>query len=169
MNAATLLSVLPAQRGVWEVVAQDQSVPDIIEQVKKAHRENEGYYDLIAPAFDAPTVLEICENIAEFEAENLKYREESKDRQTTALPAGILSRGGDCKHFASLAGGLIDGLNRTRGKKIQWCYRFVSYQLLNRVPYHVFIVVFDHGAEYWIDETPGAQGKQPAWIQDERP
>lgn len=165
-----LLQQLPPVRDEWEVVTEDQDVNDIIKQILRAHEANKIYYDKIALYFDAGTVPEICDNIFDFEKSQIKYKEESQNEQTTAIPGGILSRGyGDCKHYASFAGGVLSGIERLTGKKIDWNYRFASYQLWRPLPYHVFVVVRDKGKEYWIDPTPGAIGMQPVWKMDRKP
>lgn len=167
MDKYTLIGALPQDRDEFVKVTDDQTVPDIIAEIVRSHRDNEGLYNKIALFFNAPSVAEICDNIIDFELENFQYREESKDVQTTKQPQGLLTKGfGDCKHFASFAGGVLSGITRLTGKKIDWCYRFVSYQLLRRDPYHVFVVVFDRGREIWIDATPGTEGKEPIWIVD---
>lgn len=165
-----LLEKLPVVQDQWELITQDQDVNDIIKQVIAAHAANRAAYDKIALCFDAGTVQQICDNIYDFEKANIRYREEPVTNQTTAIPGGILERGyGDCKHYASFAGGVLDGLKRLTGKKIDWNYRFVSYQLWKPVPYHVFVAVRQGNKEFWIDPTPGAIGKQPVWVIDRKP
>ena len=157
MDRNELLQYLPPVQNVWEVVTQDQSVKDIIKQVIKAHYDNQLYYDKIALFFDATTVPEILDNIYDFIKDNIRYKEESDAAQTTAIPAGILARGfGDCKHYASFAGGILSAIKRLTGKRFSWHYCFASYDLFNKVPYHVFIVVQDGGTEYYLDPVPGS-------------
>lgn len=169
MDAQTLLQQLPPVRDEWEVIKQDQDVPDIIKQIVRAHKDNEKYYDRIALYFDGDTVAEICDNIYDFIKENIEYREESQGVQTTAIPQGILTRGyGDCKHYASFAGGILSALQRLTGKKFSWHYCFASYKLWQPMPYHVFVIVSAAGKEYWIDPTPGAEGKTPVWVVDKK-
>lgn len=169
IDKQTIIAALPPDLDEWVKVSEDQSVPDIIDEIVNSHYGNEAFYNKIALFFNAPTAQEICDNIYDFERENIEYREETKDVQTVRVPQGILNSGfGDCKHFASFAGGVLSGISRLTGKKIDWCYRFVSYQLLKKEPYHVFVVVFDRGREIWIDATPGTDGKQPVWIVDQK-
>lgn len=169
MNAGDLLRRLPPDRGRRVLVNKSQGVPDIIREICDAHGLFKGYYDKIALYFDAPTVAEICEKLARFCKSNIRYREESDEMQTTAAPQVILSKGeGDCKHFASFCGGVLDALRRLTGKKIVWHYRFASYNIFRRTPYHVFIVVQDGKKEIWIDPTPGANGKYPVWVVNKK-
>lgn len=169
MDRYTLLAELPADRDEWVKVSDDQSVADIVNEILQSHYDNESLYNRIALFFNAATIPEICDNIYDFEIENIEYREEGRQVQRVKLPQGFLNRGfGDCKHFASFAGGVLSGITRLTGKKIDWCYRFVSYRLLQKEPYHVFVVVFTGGREIWIDATPGTEGKQPIWQYDEK-
>lgn len=169
MDRYTLLQQLPPVRDVWEVVKEDQEVPDIIKQIVRAHKANEQYYNSIALYFDADTVPEICDNIYDFLKENVEYREEGMQAQTTAVPQGILSRGyGDCKHYASMAGGILSALQRLTSKRFTWHYCFASYNITQPMPYHVFVIVtYDH-KQYWIDPTPGAEGRVPVWVVNKR-
>ncbi len=169
ITAETLLGQLPSYRDEWVVIHPDQSVKDIIAEVLDAHKEFAPYYDNIALFFDDDNVEDISRNLYEFCKANIRYKEESKDDQTTAIPAGILTRRcGDCKHYASFCGGVLDGLGRLTGKKIKWSYRFASYNLFDNTPHHVFIVIDDDGKEIWIDPTPGADAQDPVWMIDKK-
>lgn len=165
MTRGELLNRLPADRGRWVMINSTQSVPDIIREVCDAHSSFTSLYDKIGMLFNAPTIQGICDKLDAFCKANIQYREEKDTRQTTAVPQGILSRGyGDCKHYASFCGGVLGAINRATGKKINWHYRFASYNIFRRVPYHVFVVVQDKGGEIWIDPTPGAADKWPVWV-----
>lgn len=162
-----LLDRLPPFENKRITIAQRQEVSDIISEMCAAHKEFAVYYDQIALFFDAPTIEEICSKLFIFCKENIRYREEGEEEQTTALPGGILVKGyGDCKHYASFIGGCLDAISRLTGKKINWFFRFASYRLDVPTPYHVFVVVIDRGQEIWIDPTPGAEGKTPVWVID---
>lgn len=164
-----LLACLPPFRNKGVVIERRQTVPDIIREMVDAQKEFAPQYDEIALFFDAPTVAGICRKIYSFCKNNFYYKEETEDDQTTMIPAGILTRGGDpktgldCKHYSLFAAGILAALNRVRDRKIDWEFRFVSYMISQRTPYHVFVVVKDRGEEIWIDATPGAEGKTPVW------
>lgn len=169
MNRERLIECLPAYRDEWIVVTKRQTVRSIIREVLNAHDEFAPHYDLIALYFDADSVPEICSKLVAFCKENIRYKEESDDDQTTAVPAGILTRGyGDCKHYAGFCGGVLDAINRATGKNIRWKYRFASYRIFDSVPHHVFIVVDAAGREIWIDPTPGVEGRTPIWYEDHK-
>lgn len=167
MNRQDLIELLPPYRDKWVMVNPNQSVKDIVRDVLNKHREFSPYYDKIAEKFDEGNTEDVCSGLYHFLKENIKYREEPDADQTTALPTGILTRGyGDCKHYASFAGGVLDALNR-RGRRIDWNYRFASYRP-DPTPHHVFIVARVDGREIWIDPTPGVNGMEPVWIEDHK-
>lgn len=169
VTAKKLLGKLPPFTNTWVTVKENQKVKDIIKQILAAHKKYAGYYDSIALYFDAPTIEGICKKLYNFCKAEIKYNEEPEENQTTALPTGILTRGyGDCKHYASFCGGVLDALQRLTGKEIDWCYRFASYKILTQTPHHVFIVVFDGENEIWIDPVPGANKLEPVWLLDKK-
>lgn len=168
VNRSELLGLLPAYQDAWVTIHDNQTVKDIIREVLAAHKEFAEYYDSIAPYFEGDTVQEICDNLYTFCKSEIRYREESEDDQTTALPTGLLTRGfGDCKHYASFCGGVLDALNRM-GYKIDWCYRFGCYNWWAGEPHHVFISVKDGDEEIWIDPTPKANSLTPLWSIDKK-
>jgi len=163
-TAKMLIGELPPYKNEWVLIHPNQQVHDIIREVLEAHREFAPYYEKIALYFDAGTVDEICERLFRFCKKYLRYREESEDEQSTAIPTGLLIRGYcDCKGYAGFCGGVLDAINRITGKDIDWCYRFASYHMLQSTPHHVFIVVNDKDEELWIDPTPGSQVMSPIW------
>jgi hypothetical protein len=169
VSRAQLLAVLPPYQDKWVTVAGQQDVHDIIQDMLRCHSEFAGYYDKIAPFFDCGNVRDTCELLFNFCKDEIQYKEETEDLQTTALPAGILTRGhGDCKHYASFIGGVLGALQR-RGEKIDWYYCFASYDPLESTPYHVFVVVMLDGAPFYVDPTPGANLKTPVWVDNRYP
>lgn len=170
-SVESLLDCLPPDANQWVTIKEDQSVFDIMKEIPEAHKKFAPYYDQIALYFDGDSTAEICKNIYNFLKSNIRYHEEGEKDQTTALPTGILTRRyGDCKHYASFAGGVLDALNRLNDTNIDWCYRFASYKLLDRVPHHVYVSVYDEdrGEEIWIDPTPGAKNQVPVWLIDKK-
>lgn len=162
-----ILSLLPVFRNERVLINKDQNVSDIIEQVLSAHKQNTKLYDEFAHLFNKSSLKKICDELYDFLKENVAYQEESEKEQTTKVPQGILTQAhGDCKHYSSFAGGVLDALNR-QGKDIDWCYRFCSYRILEQTPHHVFICVFDDdGSEIWIDPVPGSEKLIPTWNLD---
>src|ERR1700685_894038 len=162
---ASILSKLPPYQDKWVTVTHTQDVGDIIADIVKSHYLFAPYYDRFAYCFSAPTVEEICDNLVNFCKQNIEYREENEDIQSTALPTGIIERGhGDCKHYASFIGGCLSAIARETGVPINWKYCFASYKLDQKTPYHVFVTVDTPSGTVWCDPTPGAEGKQPVWV-----
>jgi hypothetical protein len=166
----TLIGALPPYEDKWMLVHPNQSVGDIIAEVVDAHKEFAPYYDKIALYFDDSDLDAVCETLYRFCKKNLSYYEETEDEQSTALPTGLLVRGYcDCKGYAGFCGGVLDAIKRMTGKKINWSYRFASYDMFDSTPHHVFIVVKDpDGSEIWIDPTPKASSMQPVWQVDKK-
>ena len=168
MESAAVLSSLPGYKGNTQLIKRQQTVRHIIKEILAAHKEFAPHYDHIAKQFDRATLKQTADAIFHFLKRNVKYDMEPEARQTIKSPAAILSHGhGDCKHYASFAGGVLDALNRA-GKNINWKYRFASYSLFNAEPEHVFVVINDRGKEIWIDPTPGADKATPVWKIDKK-
>lgn len=161
-------SALNGYENKLSLVKGKQSVYDIIAEILKAHKEYAPQYDKICVKFDGNSLKKICDNISDFLKKNVPYEMEPEARQTAKSPAAILATKSDCKHYASWAGGCLDALCR-RGKNIDWCYRFASYDYLHPDPEHVFVVVKKPGSgEIWIDPTPGADKARPVYIIDKK-
>ena len=168
MNRAALLSSLPGYQGNRQLLNKRQTVRDIMRELIKAHKEFAPDYDKICLQFNRDNVKDICSALSRFLKANITYSMEPDSSQTVKSPAAILNhKAGDCKHYASFAGGILDGLNRT-GKNIDWCYRFASYSFFTPEPEHIFVVVKNNGKEIWIDPTPGAKDQIPVWQIDKK-
>ena len=160
-----ILTKLPPYRDEWKLINPHQYVPDIIEEICAAHALYGCYYDLFSAAFYTTNAKVLCDELYRFCKRNIKYQEESVDRQTTALPTGILSRGhGDCKHYALFNAGVIASLNRVFGCNFEWSFMFAGYGDATE-PYHVFVNVRDCGEEIWLDPTPGSGGEPSVLIE----
>lgn len=167
VSVETLLKQLPEYKDDWVLIKEDQKVKDIIKQIQLSHKKFAAFYDNIALYFDDNSISKICDNLFNFCKKNIAYKEEPVEDQTTALPTGILFRQyGDCKHYAGFCGGILDALNRIEDRKINWCYRFASYDFTDSTPHHVFIVVYHNDEEIWIDPVPGSDKTVPTWFQD---
>lgn len=150
-------------RNSLQLVKRKQSVNDIMREIINGHKDFAADYDKIALSFDGKNVRQICDRLYSFLKRKVQYRMEPEARQTVKSPGAILAQGyGDCKHYASFAGGVLDALNR-RGRKINWQYRFASYSFFTPEPEHIFTVVKDGNREIWIDPTPGAENTKPVW------
>jgi hypothetical protein len=149
-----ILQQLPPFKNKDVLLEDNQTVHDIISEVCTAHKIFASNYDTIAKDFDRTTLREIGAALFSFCKRNIKYKVEPQRLQTTKSPAAIIalgdSIGGDCKHYAGFIAGVLDALKR-RGKKIDWEYRFASYNTFDKLPQHVFVVARENGREIWID------------------
>lgn len=155
MSSEQLQAVLPPFEGVEDVLTEHQDIYNIITEVIEAHSIYQLDYDRIAPLFSGPGLYESLFNWCQ---QNLDYVAESEKWQTSRAPAAILAMspitGVDCKHYAGWIAGLIAAEERRTGKRIDWVYRFASYDPFDDEPGHVFVVVNEDGKEIWIDPTP---------------
>lgn len=150
VSKSILVSKLNPYIGSAKVVKYDQSTTDIVNELLKSHNKNKTEYDKIYKYFNYPTEKKTLQNLFDFCKKNIDYRIESGDNQSLKTPTAILVQGfGDCKQYAQFIGGVLDAINRNN-KKIDWCYRFASYNPQHNIQ-HVFVVVKTKSGEVWID------------------
>lgn len=148
MNAATILGRLNPYQAQEFKLRDEQTAGDIINAISKAHKQYRSEYKKIAPYFKGSTPKQTGQKIFNFLKANVKYKIEPADKQTVKSPAAILAEGdGDCKHYASWAGGVLEQLN------IPFAYRFSSYRMFDKTPQHVFVVINPGTGsnEIWLD------------------
>src|ERR1700689_937208 len=141
-----LLGSLKPLAGKEVVIAKGQSTGRIIDEVLDAHVYFAPEYDQIAKFFDSGDIHRLENELFDFCKMFLNYNVESAKWQSTRSPSGILALGEtrvgvDCKHYSQFIGGILGALNR-RGWKINWTYRFASYDN-DKIPGHVFVVIFE--------------------------
>jgi hypothetical protein len=136
-----------------KVLVDDQEVDDIIDAIIVKHLESEGAYDQIYECFSAQgDWRQVASRIFNFLKRECFYQVEDEEWQFVSSPQVLLQRGVcDCKGYALFTAGIIDAMKRA-GEKVDWTYRFASYNLMNRTPAHVFVVLWPGTAdELWID------------------
>ena len=149
-----ILGQLPPFKGQEVVVSKNQTTKNIINEVLNAHTIFALDYAIVAKFFTNRSPDRPDKQLYDFCKEYLHYNVETDRWQTTRSPAGILALGQtkmgvDCKHYAGFIGGTLDAMNR-EGADIDWEYRFASYDR-DKIPGHVFIVIFDGTKEIWVD------------------
>ncbi len=163
---------LPQFRGIRQVIKQDQSTHDIMNEVYKAHFVFLKDYNAMADYFSATDPVQLAKQVFKFCKDNIAYKIESENFQTTRSPAGILYlKSGDCKHYAGMCAGILDAIRRSTTMKFDLLYRFASYELLDSIPAHVFVVMKYKGQEYWIDpvlKTFNQRKPQPTYSTDKK-
>lgn len=152
MNGKDLLQLLPPYNAKIVLIDANQDVQDIIKEILDAHNRYAPDYEFIADQFDRQYIDDVCEGLYKFCRNNFKYYKEPEKTQTTKSPAAFLTIGkGDCKNYAGFIGGVLSAIERQTGEKIDWYYRFASYNIFDKTPQHVFVVVKVDGEEIWID------------------
>lgn len=157
MNREVLLNVLSPYKGKKYLIKENQSVNDIINAITEAHKIHRSEYKKIARYFLGDNKRQTAKNIYQFLRKNVPYKEEPENNQTIKSPAAIIVTGmygteyNDCKNYALFSAGILQGLNDL-GYKIPFCFRFASYDIFDKTPGHVFVVVDPNTTnEIWID------------------
>jgi len=167
-----ILQLLPRYNDSWILVKEKQHVKDIIKLICKRHIDFANDYDKIGSLFIGESLEATCNNLNSFCRRYLHYYEESEHEQTVGSPAAIVTRGKnpgvDCKSYALFNAGCLDAIQRLTGDVINWHYCFASYDIGQKTPYHVFVVVDTDEKQMYLDPTPGAENKQPVWIVNKK-
>jgi hypothetical protein len=152
MNKSTVLHAMGAAPPVRPVVlVEDQTVDDIMDGMVKKHRQCVDYYDDIAHYFLADDMYTTCKKLFQFCKKSFEYKIETLELQRVSTPVTMLNRGEvDCKNYSLFIGGVLDALKRM-GEPVEWCFRFVSQNLLSSEKHHVFVVVNPKGENIWVD------------------
>jgi len=147
MNAGTILGRLSPYQAQEYKIRDEQSTGDIIAAITKAHKQYRPEYKKIALYFKGSSPRQTGQKIYDFLKSNVQYVIEPANKQTVKSPSAILAEGdGDCKHFSTFAGGVLEQLG------IPFSYRFASYRMFDETPQHVFVVI-NPGTqnEIWLD------------------
>lgn len=153
----TLLQKLPSFQNKRQVIVHNQAVGDIITGILRTHSMYAKDYDRIANQFTGRNAEAIAKNVYDYLKSHTHYKIEPDTQQTLRSPSAIIALGAnpkvglDCKSYSLFIAGVLSAWQR-KGMKINWCYRFASYKLLDKLPHHVFICLnpnTDH--EIWVD------------------
>jgi hypothetical protein len=155
---------------VTKVRVEDQDVGDIMKWTAKWHKECAGYYDELYPLFDADgSWYDVGQRLFNFCKQSIRYEIETVQWQYVSSPMTLLRNGYcDCKGYALFIAGVIDAMKRA-GEEVSWCFRFASYNILNSLPGHVFVVLFPGKNEIWIDpvlDTYDSKVPRPTYTTD---
>ena len=154
-----ILNILPPFLNKSSILVKNQGVGDIITGILHTHKIYAPQYDKISKSFWKGDARRTANAIYNFLKQNTHYKVEPDERQTLRSPSAILYMGADkntgldCKSYSLFSAGILDSLNRS-GKKINWCYRFASYKIWDKLPHHVFVVINPGtGNEIWLDNV----------------
>lgn len=153
-----ILKQLPPFYNRRDILVNDQDVSDIITGILTTHAQYANQYDKIAPYFIGSNNYQTGANIWHFLKKNVPYKVEPEKAQMLKAPAAIVTGSingrtntSDCKNMSLFTGGILAAINRAGGR-INWCYRFASYKLWDKIPQHVFCVINpDTKNEIWVD------------------
>lgn len=162
----TLRSNLPPFRNkVKIIVAGNQDIAQIEDEILRTHKDHETDYDKIFQFFDTGNIYDTCHEIWNFLKYSLTYNAEVEEQQSVKSPSAILQPGEhiDCKHYALFAGGILDAIKANDNASWDWCYRFVSDKSRKEAT-HVFVVVFDKGREIMIDPVLTNFDQHKSWL-----
>jgi hypothetical protein len=153
----TLLQKLPSFQNKRQVIVHNQAVGDIITGILRTHSMYAKDYDRIADQFAGRNAEAIAKKVYDYLKTNTHYKIEPDTQQTLRSPSAILALGAnprvglDCKSYSLFIAGILSAWQR-KGMKINWCYRFASYKLLDKLPHHVFICLNPNtDKEIWVD------------------
>lgn len=153
----TLLQKLPSFQNKRQVIVHNQAVGDIITGILRTHSMYAKDYDKIADQFAGRNAEAIARKVYDYLKTNTHYKIEPDTQQTLRSPSAILALGAnprvglDCKSYSLFIAGILSAWQR-KGMKINWCYRFASYKLLDKLPHHVFICLNPNtDKEIWVD------------------
>jgi hypothetical protein len=145
MLAQTLHNI-PKYMNEKHVLIHNQNVGDIMQGIVNTHNKYKADYDKIYKQFEGRNIIDTARNVYNYLKNNTYYVIESDNKQTLRSPAAIIALGKnpkiglDCKSYSLFIGGILDAFKR-HGKKFDWCYRFASYKITDRLPHHVFVVI----------------------------
>lgn len=152
-----LLDKLPSFKNKRQVIVHNQAVGDIITGILRTHSMYAKDYDKIADQFAGRNAEQIAKKVYDYLKANTHYKIEPDTQQTLRSPSAIIALGAnprvglDCKSYSLFIAGILSAWQR-RGMKINWCYRFASYKLLDKLPHHVFVCLNSNtDNEIWID------------------
>lgn len=146
-----LISRLQGTETPLRQIKDRQTVNDIMKAVLDKHVKCRADYDMIFQDFLGGSIYDISKRLWKFCKDNFEYDIESEEKQFVSSPYSMLTGGMvDCKNYALFIGGVLDAMKRA-GKRLEWQYRFASYELFDTDPGHVFVVVNPNTDDIWID------------------
>lgn len=150
ISKSTILRNLPAVIGLSYVEKENAGNNDIISALVKnypAAVSQIANSPGVANSFRGKNARQTAFNIWNFLRANVKYEIDKKGYQFIQMPNALLSSGrGDCKSLSLFAAACLDALG------MPVAFRFVSFQFLNPIPSHVFVITEDEkGKEIILD------------------
>lgn len=155
---------LPPYMGNADTIVSNHNVFDIVGELTRAQKIFSSDYSAIAKKFWRGDAVETYKHLFDYCRDNFRYNIESENLQTTRSPAAILATaktvGVDCKHYALWIGGILSELKRQGYDVGEIFFRFVSYDIADKLPGHVFILARYRGKDYYIDPVLSSFNKR---------
>jgi len=149
MNRNLIINKLGNPNNRAKLIVNSQSTYDIINQIRDQHNINLPYARKIAYMFKGKTFYATCKNLWNFLKNNVEYKIEGGDQQSTKTIQRLMADGhGDCKHYSNFINPILHSIYGP----YTFVYRFASYG--NSVlPQHVYAVAIspENGREIYID------------------
>jgi len=145
-NYRQVISKLPPPNYKDRFLIENQTTYDIMKEIKNSFHLYKDQAKHIADLFEG-TPYTSARKIHTFLKNNIHYSIEPTDQQTSkSLSRYFYDRVGDCKHSALAAASILYNLG------IPGKFRYVSYNILNKEPQHVYVVAdMPDGEEIHID------------------
>jgi len=141
ISQAKILNVIGRPDNKATMVVRMHNTSDIINQMQAAHYDNSQFAKKIAHNFKGATRRQTCKNIYNWLKQNVDYRIEPANLQTTKTLQRLVSDGfGDCKHYSGFFAAILSALN------IPHYYRFASYSA-SKTPTHVYVIALDENGK----------------------
>jgi hypothetical protein len=151
LNSSILVRALAGTQPAAVMVVKNQTVPDIMSRMLAKHAKCIPDYDKIYKYFLGGDLTDVCKRLWTFCKKNFNYEVEGEKAQYVSSPITMLiNKDVDCKNYALFIGGVLDAIKRSGAMKLDWQYRFASYQFLSD-PGHVFVVVNPKKENIWVD------------------
>ena len=158
MNAVIANNAIPSPSGKKSFINKNFDTADIMKLVLNCYKQHNSQLSSFSNSLRGNTTEETCYNVWKFIKDHIRYQVDKGGDQYVQTPAALWqSKVGDCKSFAVFAASILHNLG------IDGVIRFVSYDVKDKIPKHVYVVV--NGIV--IDPTP--YGKTVYWNTEFNP
>ena len=158
-------STIPLPKNKETIFFNDGDTHDIINVIEKVDKDSESnrYTKDFAKQFEDKDEFKTCENIWQFVKNNIKYSADKSGHEIVQYPNYLVYNGkGDCKSFSILIGDL---LRNVHNGKIDFRYRFISQDIFDKTPKHVYVVAtLNDGYECILDAVYTDFDREPKYF-----
>lgn len=142
-------TIEPATRQDITLKGDEYQIGDICMDVMRVYEQRNYQVKDFAPYLQGESLKDTCRNIWHFVRKNIAYNKDPRGDQWIRRPSRLWAdKEGDCKSYSVFIASCLRWLG------INGVFRFVSYDPLDEMPVHVYIVVPDGEKEIVIDCVP---------------